>query len=50
MDTSTSNTDQQTTYTFHENGDYSWEYYVEEKLLTEDEFNKQIAHTSYYTA
>jgi hypothetical protein len=31
-----------------DNGDHSWEYYVEGKVVPEEEYN--TAHTSYYTA
>ena len=32
-----------------DNGDHSWEYYTEGKLVSEDEY-KPSAHTSYFTA
>jgi len=32
-----------------DNGDHSWEYYTEGKLVSEDEY-KPNAHTSYFTA
>ena len=32
-----------------DNGDYSWEYYVDGKVVSEEEYN-QTAHASYYTA
>jgi len=49
MDTQTSNTAHESTDVFQDNGDYSWQYYVKDKLITDDEFNEQLAHTSYYT-
>ena len=48
MDTQTSNTAHESTDLFQDNGDYSWQYYVKDKLITDDEFNEQLAHTSYY--
>lgn len=32
-----------------DNGDHSWEYYVDGKVVSEEEYN-QTAHSSYYTA
>ena len=33
---------------FEDNGDHSWEYYIEGKLVKEDAYT--TAHTSYYAA
>jgi len=32
-----------------DNGDHSWEYYVDGKMMHDDEYNN-TAHTTYYTA
>lgn len=34
--------------TVEDNGDHSWEYYVDGKVVSEDEYN--TAHNSYYAA